>query len=224
MKLPFTIRQFLEVFQKYNNTVFPLQILFLLLAILIIVIAYRGSEKHQKFILFILAAFWVWMGAVYHIGYFSAINNAAYLFGVVFILEGILLLIYGFVNAPAFNFQKNIQSITSVLLLAYALIIYPLIGYFTGHVYPYSPTFGLPCPTTIFTFAIFLLAQPGLPFYLAIIPLLWSVIGFSAAFSLGIYEDTALIISGLAFVALYFVKSKRRRAKNDTKENYKSQQ
>jgi len=216
MKLPFTIRQFLDIFQKYNNTVYPLQILFILLAALAILVAYRGNKKHQKFILFILAAFWLWMGVVYHIGYFSVINKAAYLFGALFILESILLLIYGLVKTPIFHFQKNIHSIISVLLFAYALIIYPLIGYFAGHGYPYSPTFGLPCPTTIFTFAIFIIAQPRIPFYVAIIPLLWSAIGFSAAFSLGIYEDTALIISGLAFVALYFLKPKRWHVKNDT--------
>ncbi len=217
MKLPFTIRQFLEVFREYNNTVFPLQILFVLLAALTIYIVYKGSKKHQRFVLFILAAFWIWMGIVYQIGYFSVINKVAYFFGVLFVLQSILLLIYGLARTTVFNFQKNILSMISVPLLVYALIVYPLIGYFTGHGYPYAPTFGLPCPTTIFTFAIFLLAKPRIPFYIAIIPLLWSVIGFTAAFSLGIYEDTGLIISGLAFVALYFLKPARRHVKNDSK-------
>lgn len=208
MKLPFTIQQFLDVFHKYNNSVYPLQIFFVLLAGLTILIAYRGSKKYQKCIFFILAALWFWMGAVYHIGYFSEINKAAYLFGSLFILQSLLLLVYGITRATFFTFQKNINGITSAILLVYALLIYPLIGYFSDHGYPYSPTFGLPCPTTIFTLAIFLLAQPRLPFYLAIVPLLWSVIGFSAAFSLGIYEDTGLIISGLSFAVLYFRKFK----------------
>jgi hypothetical protein len=210
MKLPFSIRQFLEVFQKYNNAVYPIQILFMLLAALIIFIAFRGSKKHQKLILFILATFWLWMGVVYHIGYFSVINKAAFLFGALFILESILLFIYGLVRPTSFHFEKNIQGILSGILLSYALIVYPLIGYFTGHAYPYSPTFGLPCPTTIFTFALFLIAQPRIPFYIAVVPLLWSAIGFSAAFSLGIYEDTALILSGLAFVLFYFRKTKKK--------------
>ncbi len=216
MKLPFTIRQFLEVFQKYNNAVYPLQILFMLLAALTIFIAFRGSKKHQKFILFILATFWLWMGVVYHIGYFSDINKAAFLFGALFILESILLFVYGLVRPVSFHFEKNTQSILSGILLSYSLVAYPLIGYFTGHGYPYSPTFGLPCPTTIFTLALFFVAQPGIPFYIAIVPLSWSAIGFSAAFSLGIYEDTALIISGLAFVLLYFLKTKHRNVKYKT--------
>ena len=212
MKLPFTKAQFLEVFHKYNNSIYPLQVIFLLLAVLAITIIYRGSKRQQKIVPIILATFWIWMGIVYHIGYFSAINKVAILFGVLFILQGIFFLHYGLKKFPLFTFQKNIRSITSVLLLIYALIFYPLTGHFAGHDYPYSPTFGLPCPTTIFTLAVFLSAQPRIPFYLAIIPLLWSVIGFSAAFSLGIYEDAALIVSAFAFVVLYFLKRQRSQA------------
>ncbi|WP_414541485.1 DUF6064 family protein [Nostoc sp. CCY0012] len=29
--------------------------------------------------------------------------------------------------------------------------MYPLIGYALGRIFPTSPTFGVPCPTTIFT-------------------------------------------------------------------------
>jgi hypothetical protein len=209
MKLPFTSEQFLEVFYKYNTSIYPLQFFFLLLAALAILIIYKGNKMQQKVILIILGTFWFWMGTVYHIRYFSVINKVAYAFGAMFILQSIFLLYYGSMKEQIFTFQKNLQSITSALMLIYALIVYPLIGHFAGHGYPYSPTFGLPCPTTIFTLAIFLLAQPRIPFYLAVIPLIWSVIGFSAAISLEIFEDTGLIVSGLAFAAMYFLKAKR---------------
>jgi hypothetical protein len=207
MKLPFTLQQFLDIFRNYNEAVYPLQILFVLLAAWIIVIAYLGNSRHQKFILFTLAAFWLWMGAVYHLLYFSVINKAAYVFGGMFILQGILLLIHGLTKPSLFTFGKNFHTVVSASLLIYALILYPLIGHFAGHGYPYSPTFGLPCPTTIFTIAIFLISRPRLPFYLAVIPLLWSVIGFSAAFNLAIYEDAVLIIAGLSFAILLFTKT-----------------
>lgn len=75
-------------------------------------------------------------------------------------------------------------------------IVYPIMGQFLGHNYPNTPTFGLPCPTTIFTIGALLLANRP-PKYIAIIPLLWSAIGFSAAISLGVKEDVSLLISGL---------------------------
>jgi hypothetical protein len=66
-----------------------------------------------------------------------------------------------------------------------------------GRGYPAGPTFGLPCPTTIFTFGIFLYVIHGVRWYMIIIPLLWSIIGFSAAWSLSIGEDFGLVIAGV---------------------------
>ncbi|MDQ3844847.1 MAG: DUF6064 family protein [Bacteroidota bacterium] len=208
MKLPFTTEQFLEVFRKYNTTFFLLQLLFLLLAGYIIFLAVKGKRNSGKSITIIIACLWLWMGAAYHLAFFTAINKAAYLFGVLFIVQGILLLVYGLSTSPSFSFGKKTSGVTSAVLLIYALILYPLLGYLTRHGYPYAPTFGLPCPTTIFTFAMLLLAQNRWPFYMVMIPLLWSVIGFSAAFTLGIYEDTGLVVSALVFAILNFSKPK----------------
>jgi hypothetical protein len=206
MKLPFTTEQFLEVFRRYNNTFYPLQAVFLLIAVYAIFVVARNKCNSGRIVTTILAAFWMWMGLAYHIAFFSSINKAAYIFGSLFILQGILLLIYGYLNQPTFTFQKNVRGIASVSLLVYALIIYPIVGYFLGHRYPYSPTFGLPCPTTIFTIAVFLLAEKRLPFYILLIPLLWCAVGFSAAFTLGIYEDFGLIVSALVLAVVLFIR------------------
>ena len=208
MKLPFTIEQFLEVFKNYNTTFYPLQGVFLLLAAYVIFLLVRNKSRSGKIITIILAILWLWMGAAYHIAFFSVINKAAYIFGSLFILQGILFFRYGLINRPSFAIHKNIAGVVSVSLIFYALLIYPLIGYFSGHGYPFSPTFGLPCPTTIFTLAVLIVAKQSPPLYIIIIPVLWSVIGFSAAFSLGIYEDLALIVSGLAFIILFFINRK----------------
>jgi hypothetical protein len=208
MKLPFTTAQFLEVFKEYNTTVFPVQILLLLLAAFVIYLTMKTVRSSGKTITFVLSFFWAWMGVAYHLAFFAAINKAAYIFGALFIVESILLLVYSFAGSPSFSFRKQISGVTSAGLLTYALIVYPIVGYIGGHGYPYSPTFGLPCPTTIFTFAIFLLAQNRLPFYILVIPFLWTVIGFSAAFRLGIYEDVGLIVTGLLFLILNSIKRK----------------
>lgn len=208
MKLPFTAKEFLEVFKNYNTAVYPLQVVFLLLAAFVLLFLFNKNKGLQKFILYILGVFWLWMGIVYHIGFFSKINTAAYLFGALFILQSIFLFVAA-TKSITFSFCKNISSIAGILLALYALIIYPLIGYYSGHVYPNSPTFGLPCPTTIFTLSVFSLSEKRLPLYLIFIPILWSLIGFSAATTLGIYEDIGLLIAGLALAILNFTKPKQ---------------
>ena len=92
--------------------------------------------------------------------------------------------------------------------MLYALIIYPILGYLFGHKYPYSPTFGLPCPTTIFTFGILLFVNKKIPVLVLIIPLLWSIIGFGAALNLSIYEDYGLLIAGILGFILLVVSNK----------------
>ena len=206
MKLPFTTQQFLEVFKTYNHAIWPLQLVFILLAVFTVCIVIWKPIISGKIIPVILALFWIWMGGVYHLLFFSTINEAANFFGLLFILQGILFLRYRLITAQTFALKKDIHGITAAILIIYALVIYPVVGYYTGHAYPYSPTFGLPCPTTIFTFGILVLSKQRLPFYMLIIPFMWAIIGISAALKLGIYEDTGLIISALVFSVLNVIK------------------
>jgi hypothetical protein len=83
------------------------------------------------------------------------------------------------------------------------MALYPIIGGLLGHGYPRSPSFGVaPCPTTIFTFGLLLWTSVRVPIYVLAIPLLWSLIGFSAALWLGIREDIGLPIAGVLSTAL----------------------
>ena len=59
------------------------------------------------------------------------------------------------------------------------------------------PAFGVPCPTTIFTAGVLMLATPR-SWRLSIIPVMWSVIGGSAANLLAVRADYALPIAGIA--------------------------
>ena len=149
------------------------------------------------------------MGGVYHMLFFSTINEAANIFGLLFILQGILFLRYGFITSQTFELKKDSYGIAAAILIIYALFIYPAIGYYYGHIYPYSPTSGLPCPTTIFTFGILVLSKQRLPFYILIIPFIWAIIGFSTALKLGIYEDSGLMISAILLSVLNLIKQKK---------------
>jgi hypothetical protein len=210
MGFPFTQEQFLNVFTQYNTSVFPLQIVFIALGFIALWLAIKKSPLSDRIILLILSFFWFWMGFVYHILFFSSINPLAYVFGVLFIVEAILLLYLGVIKKQVgFGLTRDRFAIIGLLFIVYALVIYPLIGTYLGHGYPRLPTFGLPCPTTIFTFGIFLMADKKFPLSLLVIPLIWSIIGFFAALSLGITEDYMLLIAGVAGTALIIMKNRK---------------
>ena len=158
MNLPFTTEEFLEVFKIYNLTVWPTQILLVILALLMIFVLLKKNKLSDKIISIGLTLFWLWMGIVYHYLFFTKINGAAYVFGSLFIIQAVLFFYYGLIKRNLeFNFRNNFIGVISIILFLYALIFYPLLGYQFGHLYPRTPTFGLPCPTTIFTFGMIIL-------------------------------------------------------------------
>jgi hypothetical protein len=93
MDLPFTEAAFLEVFRRYNEGVWPLQLAFYGLSIQLIFLARRGSPRASLWITVMLALPRGWMGAVYHWGYVAAINPAAQIFGGIFLLQAAALLV-----------------------------------------------------------------------------------------------------------------------------------
>ncbi len=209
MNPPFTIEQFFEVFKNYNEAVFPMHIVLYLISAFAVYLALNPNPKYDKIVSIILACLWLWMGAVYHFIFFTTINQAAYLFGAFFIIQSVLFLIFGvFQNRLSFHFRSDKYGITGMSLIVFALIIYPALGYFFGNIYPSAPTFGLPCPTTIFTFGFLLLNVKKCPFAIIIIPFIWSVIGFMAAFQFGILEDTGLFAAGLITISLLLYRNK----------------
>ena len=209
MKPPFTLEQFLEVFKNYNQAVFPMQIVLYLISAVAIYFVIKSNLKSDKIISTILSFLWLWMGIVYHIIFFTTINKAAYLFGGLFIIQGILFLVFGvFQNKLSFNFKKDKYGFAGISLILFALILYPALGYFFGHIYPSSPTFGLPCPTTIFTFGFLILNIKKCPIAILILPFVWSVIGFMAAFQFGIFEDISLIVASLITACLLIYRNR----------------
>jgi hypothetical protein len=208
--LPFTIEQFLGIFEKYNLAVWPMQIVLVLIAVLTLILSLKKISYSDKTISIVLGFFWLWIGIVYHLAYFTAINEAAYLFGVLFIIQGLIFLFAGGIKSKlSFKFQSSFHGLIGSLFILYALVIYPILGNSFGHVYPKNPTFGLPCPTTIFTFGLLLWTDKVVPKYVLVIPLIWSIIGFSAALSLGVKEDFGLLIAGILGFILIFLRDRK---------------
>ena len=199
MNLPFTPEQFFDVFRQYNDAIFPMQGVLIAAAVSILMLAGLHSSGRSVYVL--LACLWVWMGGVYHLGFFRQINPAALIFGAVFVAQGVILLIAG-ARRPRVEMQRSWSGVTGALLAAYALIAYPAVAYALGQRYPATPTFGLPCPTTIFTFAVLLWTQPPQPLWVWAVPALWAVVGTSAAIQLDVPEDFGLPIAALAAVWL----------------------
>jgi hypothetical protein len=202
--LPFTIDQFFGVFEQYNQAIWPIHIVAYMLGIAAIILTVKKMRYSDQAISVILACFWAWMGIVYHLMYLSTINGAALGFGVLFIIQAIVWLLFGVIRPKlAFQFDTNPYALTGILLIVYAMLVYPILGTLLGHGYPRSPSFGVaPCPTTIFSFGLLLLTSAKVPKSVLVIPFLWSLLGFTASFLLGVREDIGLVVAGVLSVGL----------------------
>lgn len=201
METPFATAELLDVFGRYNQGVWPAQAGMYLLAALVLWLAWRPRPRWGMIIGAALAFFWGWMALAYHAAYFTRINPAAWLFAAVFLLQAALLLHAGVRGDLSLRPRMDAAGAAGGLLVAYALLAYPLIGYAAGQRYPATPTFGLPCPTTIFTFGVLLWAAPRIPGRLLVIPGLWALLGVSAARSHGMVQDYGLPVAALVAIA-----------------------
>ena len=205
MSLPFTQPQFFEVFARYNEAVMPLQIGLFLLGLTAygaLIVRRRGSDR---VISAILAGLWAWMAIVYHFIFFREVNPAATLFGIVFLVGAAAFAWAGALRGRlVFDGESRARRIAGHALIAYALVVYPLLSTMLGREFPAIPTFGLPCPTTVFTLGMLAFLSAPFPRYVFAIPIVWAIIGAQAAFLLGVYEDLGLMLAGLAGVWLVF--------------------
>jgi hypothetical protein len=141
------------------------------------------------------------MGIVYHFAFFRAINPAAAFFAAAFVLQAAAFLAVGAIGGRLqFRVSAGASGLAAGVLVVYALAVYPLLGQAAGHIYPAAPTFGLPCPTTIFTLAMLIAAGPQVPRLLLIVPLAWVAVGTVAALQLGVVQDFGLPVAGVVAV------------------------
>jgi hypothetical protein len=210
MSLPFSLEEFLQVFREYNEAIGIAPLALMLLAGGLVALA-RRSGRH-RLISAGLAILWLWSGLIYHLTFFSEINPAARLFGAMFVIQGALLTWFGVVRRSLlYTPRRTSAGFAGATLIAYALVVYPILGWAQGHGYPHGPSFGAPCPTTIFSIGMLLWTVEAIPIAVAVIQLAWAVIGTLAATQLGIHEDLGLSVAG-ALLLIAIVRRLRRRS------------
>lgn len=201
--LPFTRVEFFEVFRQYNEAAWPAPLLLSTLALVAVALVLRPRPSSGPLVCGILALLWGWVAVVYHLGFFARINPLAVPFGVLSGAGAGLFLWFGVVRRHLrFRPQGRARVVAGSALLAYALVAYPAISIAAGHSYPTMPTFGLPCPTTLFTVGLLAFLLPPYPWIVLLVPVVWSLVGAQAAFLLGVPQDLALFVAAAVGVGL----------------------
>jgi hypothetical protein len=177
--LPFTHQQFVLVFSLYNGAIWPLQPIVHGAGLAMLVLLLRPSRARVVASVALIALLWLWTGVIYQIGFFSRINPVALAFGAMFVVEGALLLEAACRGRLAFaragTGTGGVRRAFGWTLLVYSVAVYPLLGALLGAGYFESPPFGLtPCPLTLTTLGMLLVASPPVPHRLYVVPMAWA--------------------------------------------------
>jgi hypothetical protein len=211
MSLPFTSSEFLEVFGRYNEAMWPAALVLPALGLLCAWLILAKHRAARRVALVILGALWVWTALAYHLGFFAAINPVASWFAMPALAQAAMFFYASFGELRMTSTLVNVDRVVGGAIIAFSLVLYPALAYLAGHRYPEMPTFGLPCPTTIFTLGILAALHQELSWTYAIIPVAWAIVGTSAAMQLGMVEDLGLPAAAIALVALMAAHSLERR-------------
>jgi hypothetical protein len=198
--LPFSHAEFVDLFARYNLAIWPAQLLAYIVAAAMLAMLVWSPTQSGRFAGVGLALMWGWTGIAYHWMQFTLINKAAWAFGGLFVLQA-LLFFYAAIT-DRLNFEGSVAALrrwVGWFLVVYATVLYPVLGMAAGSTYTHLPVFGVtPCPVTIFTFGVLVLSTTPVPRWLLVIPVVWSLVGGSAAFLLHVPQDWVLLLAGVS--------------------------
>ena len=209
--IPFSADVFFSFLAQYNQAIWPAQIVASLMAFAAVYLALRPRQNAGRIIAAILAFFWIWTGAVYHLSFFALINFWDLGFGLLFLIQGLLLLWSGVVRNrldPAQAMPRPVFA-AGLFAVASALIAYPLLSAVFGRELAEIAWVGSsPAPTILLTLGLLALSRAGRLWALSIIPLFLCLTGSLVAYLLPLPQDWLLLPAGLAVILAAFSRQK----------------
>jgi hypothetical protein len=197
--LPFTADVLFSSFEQYNRAFWPLPIVACILALATILLTLRPVRFGDQAMAMLLAAAWLWIGITYYLLRWAKIDFAAPVYGVIFVVEGLLIAWTGVVRGRlTFRFRPDLFGWIGLVMAIAAMAAFPLGDWLTGQGWQSVRLVGLaPGPTAAFTLGLLLLTKRRTPLRLAVAPLLWSLVAGATAWILPIPQDLILPITGV---------------------------
>jgi hypothetical protein len=177
--LMFSPEVYWRLVERYNRDVWPLQLLALAAAGLLLWLARAPRARAQRVIALVLAAAWLWTGWAFHRQRYASINWAAEYLALGFAVQAALLLAMALLGARRESVQAG--SVARRIGFAAAVcgaLLYPLAGLPFGRPIAQAEVFAvMPDPTALTTLGLLFASNMRWRAWLAIIPALSLVAG-----------------------------------------------
>lgn len=168
-----------RLFEIYNQDVWPLQLVSLLFAAVIIHVLLKSPAWGGRVVTLLLGICWLWVAWAYLYQRFYQIHVVANWYALAFVIQAGLMAWFGLVRNRFAEITDNRMSfyLGWVFLLA-GLFVYPFIALFSGRFWLQSEMFGLaPDPTVVVTLGLLMIFKS--PALLYLVPLAWLLVSYT---------------------------------------------
>ncbi|MCK4567743.1 MAG: hypothetical protein KAU48_10575 [Candidatus Thorarchaeota archaeon] len=192
-----------ETFEAYNaDWLLVIVISWLALVVSTCLVYAKPSDRSNALMKACLAFIFAWNGFVF---FFMYMTSSAIPGGIPMIAISVLFTVDIFRNKIEFRVpEERWQKYLTLLLIVWALGLYTIVGWLTGHPYPQGPVLVAPCPITIFAIALLSTVIPASKsdrylFIVHIVLLLWwaFISGIVAPMQFGFSLDLTLLATGI---------------------------
>jgi len=169
----FSQTTYFRQFELYNQAIWPLQLVAMLFACVIIYAVWRKPPWAARLVTVLLVVSWCWVAWAFLYQRFYQIHIIANWYALGFILQAGLIAWYGIIKNRFVFFVGNplrVKFGSGLLLIIF--ILYPFVPFITGRSWLQFEMFALaPDPTVLATLAILLIYKS--PRVLYTIPIIW---------------------------------------------------
>lgn len=198
---PFDAEVLASCHALYNAAIWPAQVVALAAALAVVWLAISPQPWRGRALGAILAAGWLWCGAVFFLRHMAPLDFMAPVYGWAFLAEAVLLLWALVWRGATLRAAGGPLGGLALALTAASLFGLPFVSGLAGPGFAAAGVVGVaPAPTVLLTLALLLLVEGRSRWLLVAVPLLWSAVAAVTGWVLGVPEYLAL--AGLAVVAV----------------------
>lgn len=174
--LMFSPRVYFRLVERYNQDVWPLQLVFAGAMIAVVIVALRYPSRSRIALPAALAVAWAFCAWQFLLLRYAAINWAAAYAATAFFAQAALLAMLGLRDGPTAPAESRVMRYGGAILAAFGIVAYPLLAVLSGRALAAAEVFAvMPDPTSVTTLGVLLATWRQGYWLLVPIPLFWCV-------------------------------------------------
>ena len=199
----FTPETYFRLFELHHRDWWPMQLASICMAVVISLCLWLKPARGGRVIAILLAISWTWAGWAFLHLRFAPIHRAADWYAIAFLLQALLLLVYGLSRqAREFEAGNPARAGIGIFILLFAFLVMPAIAHLAGREWLQAELFAMtPDATALATLGLLLLARGRLAAWLMVIPVAWCCISGATLWALEAREAMILPAGAVLILA-----------------------